>query len=179
MKMMGLLLLSACGPVEPSPAPDAGPPKPLADICSRGGAPQLQIGQGQVGYLEIAPNAALTAEAGPQGGHHVWLAVRMQNMRQLSRTVVSAVEVTTQRRVPDLALALSYVAGEGGYCTLYGLRYQFDATLDATPVDYKFFLGKELDVTISLSDETGASVQATKRIRIAEALAAPPPEQAP
>jgi hypothetical protein len=103
----------------------------------------------------------------------------MQNMRQVSRTVVSAVEVTSQRSIPDLALVLSYTSAEGGYCTLYGLRYQFDATLDAVPVDYRFFLGKELDVTVSLSDETGATVKAQKRIRVGDKLAEPPPSAAP
>ena len=58
---------------------------------------------------------------------------------------------------------------EGGYCKLYGIRYQ----LDNEGIDYKQFLGKPLDVTVTVADPSGTNAKATTRIQIAPTLVNP------
>jgi hypothetical protein len=52
---------------------------------------------------------------------------------------------------------------------LYGIRYQ----LDNEGIDYKQFLGKPLDLTVSVTDPAGATATATTRVQIAPTLINP------
>jgi hypothetical protein len=106
--------------------------------------------------LEVAQ-----VEAGPQGGHHIWVAVRMKNLRQSgSITSVSGF-------VPDLNLELSpfnviftFDPDEGGYCKLYGLRYQ----LDANGTDVETVLGHQLKVTVRVTESMGDDIGVGERM---------------
>jgi hypothetical protein len=140
------------------------------DMCKPkdGGSPTLQIGTGQAGYSAVTRDQVLRAEPGPQGGHHVWIAVRMQNMTQAGgTTTISAVQPGTGTPIPSSAFLFPFDPDEGGSCQLYGLRYQ----LDNGGIDYTQFLGKPLDVTATLVDATGATATATARIQVAAELA--------
>ena len=93
-------------------------------------------------YLPLTKGQVLQAEAGPQGGHHIWIATRMKNMKQAgSTTRIVGVQPGTGDDPPDHA-RVHLRAGRRGFCKLYGIRYQ----LDADGIDYKQFLGKPLDV---------------------------------
>jgi hypothetical protein len=103
------------------------------------GPPVLQIGTGQADYLRLAPGQTLQAEAGPQGGHHIWIAARMKNLKQtLSTTRIEGVQPDTGTTIPPSTFVFTYAPSEGGFCKVYGMRYQ----LDNGGIDYRPFLGK-------------------------------------
>jgi hypothetical protein len=147
-------------------------PNNAPDVCKprNGGAPTVQIGTGQTGYTPLAPEQTLTAEAGPQGGHHIWIAVRMKNIKQAaSTTKISAVQPGTGVTIPPSSFAFTFDPDEGGYCKLYGLRYQ----LDNGGIDYVQFLGKPLDVTSTVVDSNGVTASSTAHIRVAPTIRSP------
>jgi len=147
-------------------------PTNAPDLCKArgGGAPTVRAGTGQTGYTPLATDQVLQAEAGPQGGHHIWIAVRMKNMKQVGTvTRISAVQPETGAVIPPSSFAFTFDADEGGYCKLYGLRYQ----LDNGGIDYRPFLGKSLDVTATLVDANGVTATSTAHIQVAPTLRSP------
>jgi hypothetical protein len=147
----------------PTNAPDRCKPR-------NGGPPDLQVGTGQSYYVPVAPGQVLQAEAGPQGGHHVWIATRMKNLKQAgSITRISGLQPATSTPIPPTTLAFTYAPDEGGYCKLYGIRYQ----LDNEGIDYKQFLGKPLDITVTVTDAGGSKATATTHLQIAPTLLNP------
>jgi hypothetical protein len=144
----------------------------VPDRCkpASGGPPALQTGTGQTTYLPLEPMQTLQAEAGPQGGHHIWIAARMKNMKQsLSTTKIEGVQPETGTAIPPSTFVFSYAPDQGGFCKLYGLRYQ----LDNGGIDYKQFLGKPLDVTVTVTDPAGATAKSTAHIQVAPTLVNP------
>jgi len=147
----------------PSNAPDRC--KSRTDI-----PPALQIGTGQTYYLPLAKDQTLQAEAGPQGGHHIWIATRMKNMKQAgSTTKIEGIQPDTGATIPPTTLAFTYAPDEGGYCKLYGIRYQ----LDNEGIDYKQFLGKPLDIKVTVTDPSGSTKSATTRVQVAPTVINP------
>jgi hypothetical protein len=147
----------------PTNAPDRCKPRD-------GGPPDLQVGTGQSYYVPVTPGQVLQAEAGPQGGHHVWIATRMKNLKQAgSLTKISGLQPGTNTPIPPTTLAFTYRPDEGGYCKLYGIRYQ----LDNEGIDYKQFLGKPLDITVVVTDAGGSKATATTHVQIAPTLLNP------
>jgi hypothetical protein len=147
-------------------------PSNAPDLCKprNAGPPTVQVGTGQTGYAPLAPNQMLQAEAGPQGGHHIWIAVRMKNLKQAgSTTRISAVQPGTGTVIPPSTFAFTFERDEGGYCRLYGLRYQ----LDNGGIDYTQFLGKPLDVTTTIVDSVQGTATSTVRIQVAPTLVNP------
>jgi hypothetical protein len=147
-------------------------PSNAPDRCKRrdGGPPDLQIGTGQSYYLPIASGQTLQAEAGAQGGHHIWIATRVRNMKQMGTTTkIAGVQPETGSRIPPTTLAFAYSPDEGGYCKLYGIRYQ----LDNEGIDYKQFLGKPLDLTVTVTDPSGTTMTSTLRVQVAPTLVNP------
>jgi hypothetical protein len=134
-----------------SPDWDAAPP----DICkpANAGPPVVQVGEGQTDYLPLTDGQDVQAQTGPQGGHHVWVAIRMHNLRQVgSTTTITGTQSTTGISVPATSYVFVFDQDEGGYCKLYGLRYQ----LDSGGTDYHQFLGQPLDLKVVVQDSTGA-----------------------
>jgi len=145
------------------------------DVCrgANAGAPELLLGKGQTEYGPLADNEVLRLERGPQGGHHIWVAVRMKNLKQSgSRTAITAVQPETGMKAAPAAYVFTFDPDEGGYCKLYGLRYQIDAG-GALGQAHKPYLGKDLDVTVEVTDVAGNTAKATKRIRIGDKLLCP------
>ncbi|MDB5218149.1 MAG: hypothetical protein JWO86_6076 [Myxococcaceae bacterium] len=136
------------------------------DRCKprNGGPPALQIGTGQSYYLPMKPLQTLQAEAGPQGGHHIWIATRMKNLKQAgSTTKIVGIQPDTKITIPPTTLAFTYAPDEGNFCKLYGIRYQ----LDNEGIDYKQFLGKPLDVVVTVTDPAGTTISETAHVQIA------------
>jgi hypothetical protein len=139
------------------------------DACSSpsGGAPEVALGVGQTDYLPIADGATVQLEAGPQGGHHIWLAVRMAQLKQVGTTLsLRATQPETGLTVQPMTVVFAFEPDEGGRCKIYGLRYQLDGRGD--PLDR--FLGKPLDLTVELRDPAGRSATATKRVQVASSV---------
>ncbi len=142
------------------------------DICkpAGAGAPQVYVGTGQTDYLPLTDGQTLQAEMGPQGGHHIWIATRMHNLKQAgSTTTITATQPGTGIVVPSTAYVFTFDRDEGGFCKLFGLRFQ----LDANGADYKPLLGKPLDVTVTIKDPTGTIGIATAHVNINPTILCP------
>jgi hypothetical protein len=169
-----LTFMFACGPDDPPSVGrfDAGtdgsiPTGPCFD--GKGGAPEVFIGGGQTDYLPIANGTTVKAEAGPQGGHHVWIGIRMKNLGQsLTRTILRG--EAGGMKIPETAVVFSYGPDEGGYCKLFGIRYQFDVDSAGRNIDYRPFLGKPLKIEVELVDQRGRSVKKTLDVVLADSL---------
>ncbi|AKU95868.1 hypothetical protein AKJ09_02532 [Labilithrix luteola] len=148
----------------------AAPP----DICrpARHGAPEVITGTGQTDYATLTDGQTLSLEKGPQGGHHVWIALRMKNLRQTgSRTFITAKLVDDSSAPPAPAgYVFTFERDEGAYCKLWGLRYQLDSGAANLGEDYKRFLGRQLEVTVEVADSTGAKASSTRTIQIANQI---------
>ena len=135
------------------------------DACrpANAGPPVVIVGNGQNDYLPLKDNQLLQAQAGPQGGHHIWIAVRMHNLKQSgSTTTVTATEPESGTVVAPYAVVFTFRPDEGGFCKLNGLRFQ----LDANGVDLKHFLGKPLDVTVTVRDVLGEVGVGKMRVQV-------------
>lgn len=155
---------------------DAGWAEAPPDFCrpANHGAPEVAIGQGQTDYGTLADGATLQLEKGPQGGHHLWIAARMRNLRQSGTTaMISSKVVGETDAVPPAAFVFTFDRDEGGYCKLYGLRYQLDVGAGDLTKAYKRFLGKTMEITILLTDSTKASATSTRTVKIADKILCP------
>ena len=147
------------------------------DVCrpANHGAPELFLGTGQTDYTPVAEGQTLQLERGPQGGHHIWVAARMKNLRQSgSRTMLTAklVDDPTSPIAPA-AYVFTFDRDEGNFCKLWGLRFQLDSGASNLGADYKRFLGKKLEVTVEVVDSTNAKATSTKTVQIADKLLCP------
>jgi hypothetical protein len=127
----------------------------LPDICKAvdAGPPVVQVGTGQTDYLPLTDGQTVQMEAGPQGGHHIWIATRQQNLKQAgTTTTITSTQPGTGLAGPRMSFVFNFEQDQGAFCKLYGLRYQ----LDVDGADYHLFLGKALDVTVVLKDGAGA-----------------------
>jgi hypothetical protein len=142
------------------------------DICkpANAGPPVVQVGTGQTDYLPVTDGQTVQAEQGPQGGHHIWIAVRQQNIKQSgSTTTITSVQPGTNLAGPRMAFVFTFQPDEGNFCKLYGLRYQLD--LDGT--DYHLFLGQPLDVTVTIADQSGTTGTGVAHLDIAPTILCP------
>lgn len=166
-------IAGACQPDTVAPA-DLEPyapdwPDNAPDVCKpiEAGAPVVQVGTGQTDYLPATSGETVQMEQGPQGGHHIWIAVRQKNLKQSgSTTTITSVQPTTGVVGPKLAFVFTFEQDEGGFCTLAGLRYQ----LDIDGADYHQFLGQPLDVTVTIVDPSGATGSGTANLSILPTL---------
>lgn len=150
----------------------AAPP----DICrpAKRGEPEVILGTGQTDYASLADGQILALEKGPQGGHHIWIAARLRNLRQSgsTTTITSSLEGDPEP-VPPISFVFTFDRDEGSYCKVWGLRYQVDAGAADLRNAYKRFLGKRLAVTVEIADSTGARASSTRVVRIADKLLCP------
>jgi hypothetical protein len=143
-------------------APDACKP-------ANAGPPEVLLGTGQTDFHPIGVDP-INPEKGPQGGHHLWIAVRMKNLKQAgSTTTLTAVQPDSGITLPVTSFVFTFDRDDGGYCKLFGLRYQLDNA--ATPVET--FLGKPLDVTAEVKDATGLSAKSTVRVNVGDTVVVP------
>lgn len=152
--------------VEPSALADHDPRWIVAagDACKTpsSGEPAVVIGQGESGFAPLNDGEVVPIEAGPQGGHHVWLALRVTGLRQMgSRLRVGG-------RYPELGVELLpftahitlHKAGEG-LCEIHGVRFQVDRGLPVEAVR-----GQALDIDVVLEDPNGDVATAARRVVI-------------
>jgi hypothetical protein len=106
---------------------------------------------------------AVTVECGPQGGHHLWVALAMTNLSQVGTiTTLSATQPGTALSVPATAYPYAWAPGDAAACDLVGVRFQID--LGGTNI--ADFLGKPLDITVEAQDKSGRKASATKRVNV-------------
>lgn len=133
------------------------------DRCEPGGSIEVIVGEGQSAYLPLDEGATVQVEAGPQGGYHVWLAVRVKNLKQSGTvTEVSGRIDELAYDVPPFSVVFTFDPDEGGYCKIYGLRFRLDD--DAHPIEG--LLGKALDLTVTMTDTDGDVGIGTRRVTL-------------
>lgn len=123
------------------------------DICKPkdAGDPLVTVGEGQADYLPMEEGALAQVEAGPQGGHHVWVAVRLKNLTQSgSITSLTGKFADLPYEVGPFKVIFTFDPDEGGYCKIYGLRFQLDGEHDIQEM-----LGKTLEITATVTDKDG------------------------
>jgi len=134
------------------------------DVCKTGDdAPEVVVGEGQADYLPVDDLEVVQVEAGPQGGYHIWVAVRMRGL--LRSGSVTSVTGRIDELDYDLApfnVIFTFNQGEGGFCKLYGLRFRLDS--DAQPIEG--LLGKPLVVNVTVTDEEGDSATGSKPVQL-------------
>ena len=152
---------------------------PPPDVCrpAKPGPAEIILGTGQTDYATLVDGQVLPLEQGPQGGHHIWMAVRMKNLRQSgSTTTVRGVVENGPANVPPLAVVFTFDRDEGSYCKVFGLRFQLDASglgPDGLPLpqpDRRIFLGKRVVVTAEVVDSTGARASSTRTVQIGDRI---------
>jgi len=116
------------------------------------GAPVVIVGQGQADYLPMMNGDTDQVYQGPQGGHHVWVALRAKNLHQSgSITSITGHFPDLNIDVGPFNVIFTMEVDEGGYCKLYGLRFQVDET-----VNIDTLLGHPLDMTVTVTDSDNA-----------------------
>jgi hypothetical protein len=136
------------------------------DLCrpADAGAPVVQLGTGATDFLPLKEGQTLAPEKGPQGGHHLWIAVRMKNFRQTGTTVaLTAEQPGTGLKVPPTSFVFPLERDEGGFCKLYGLRFQ----LDNATVAVARFLSQPLDLKVDVRDASGRTGEDALRVQVA------------
>jgi hypothetical protein len=151
-------------------------PSDAPDVC-RGldaGAPIVQVGEGQTAYLPLTSGESVQMEQGPQGGHHIWIVVRQKNIKQQGSTItITSVQPATDGGAPlagpKMVFIFDFQPDQGGFCALSGLRYQLD--IEGTP--YQLFLGKPLDITVTIADQAGNTGTGTASVNVLPTLLCP------
>ncbi len=74
------LVSAACTPCKDDALDcEGGTEFSIAEDCELSGALEVELGQGQDEFSPLAPLQEPTLYEGPQGGHHFWLALRVDN----------------------------------------------------------------------------------------------------
>lgn len=152
-------------------------PSTPPDICrpASHGPPELYLGTGQTDFLPLTDGQTLSLERGPQGGHHIWIAARMKNLRQSGSITTLTAKVVGEPSivVPPAAYVFTFDRDEGNYCKLWGLRFQLDSGAADLGSTYKQFLGKTLEVAVDVVDSTKERARSTRTIKLADKLLCP------
>ena len=152
-------------------------PSAPPDICrpANHGSPELLLGTGQTDFATLTDGQTLQLERGPQGGHHIWIAARMKNLRQSGSITTITAKVVGEPAivVPPAAYVFAFDRDEGNYCKLWGLRFQVDSGAADLGRTYKQFLGKTLEVTVEVIDSTKARATSTRTLELADKLLCP------
>ena len=130
---------------------------------SSSGGPAVEIGKGQSAFAPLENGEAMPIEAGPQGGHHIWLALRVTGLRQMGSGL------TVNGYFPELAFELRPFTAKltlrkaaENQCEIYGIRFQVDRGLSVETIQ-----GRALDIDIVLEDSNGDVGTAAKQVVIA------------
>lgn len=147
------------------------------DICrpANHGPPEVVLGTGQTDFAPLTDGQMLMLERGPQGGHHIWIAVRMRNLRQSGSPTTLTAKLVDDPTSPiaPAAYVFTFDRDEGNFCKLFGLRFQLDSGASDLGADYKRFLGKKLEITASITDSTKTTASSSKVIQLADKLLCP------
>jgi len=148
---------SSLAPYSPSWSKDTS-----FDPCKppNAGAPVVFVGEGQADYLPLMDGQVDQVEQGPQGGHHVWVAIRTKNLHQSgSITSITGHFPDLDIDVGPFNVIFTQETDEGGYCKIYGLRFQLDQQY---PI--QMLLGHPLDIKVTVTDTDNSVGVGTKNV---------------
>jgi hypothetical protein len=145
---------------------DSGPFVPDSCKASLSQPAEVVVGKGQTFYSELADNEVLTWEKGPQGGHHVWIALRVIGVRQqgtITTIDLDDLDIADPAKNPinHSRVVYDFNRDEGGHCTLPGLRMQLD---NAGSVALSTLVNHHIRVTATVQDPDGAKTTSAKTI---------------
>lgn len=145
-------------------------PNSVGDICKPVGAgpASVEVGLGQSDFMTAKDYDFAQVEAGPQGGYHIWVSVRTKNLRRSgSQTEIGGEIPELGKTIDPLKVIFTLVPDEGGYCKLYGLRFQLAlGTKDVVQP----MLGKKLKVIGKVTDKDGASATGERWVTLSSDL---------
>ncbi|GAC1351743.1 MAG: hypothetical protein NVSMB1_07730 [Polyangiales bacterium] len=141
----------------------------VPDTCkvSLSAKTEVVVGAGQTFYSAIDEGAVLTWEKGPQGGHHVWIALRQEGLRQQGTIATIDLDDIENPAQPininhsKVVYDFSRDPDGGNHCVLSGLRMQID---NAGGEPLSSLLNHHVRVTVSLKDSDGSQASGTKTI---------------
>jgi hypothetical protein len=165
---------SATNPAKPDGGGDGAVPF-VPDECkaslAAGASANVTVGSGQSAYLDVADGTTLYWERGPQGGHHVWVALRMIGLRKVGTIVTIDVDDldVPAGGAPDAGptninhsrVIFDFEREEGGHCVLYGLRMQLD---NAGSIALDQLVGAHVRITATLQDPDGAKATNSREV---------------
>lgn len=134
------------------------------DACKPAGAgdPVVIVGKGQGDYLPLEELEVVQVEAGPQGGYHIWIALRMKNLRRSgSITSISGHVPALNHDIRAFDVIFTFDPDEGGFCSLHGLRFQLD-----NDIDIQQLLGQVLEVQVTVTDPEGDVGVGTRQVTL-------------
>ncbi|WP_437731926.1 hypothetical protein [Sorangium sp. So ce1335] len=139
------------------------------DLCEpdgAAGAPVVVVGEGQADYFPLEELDEVQVEAGPQGGYHIFIAVRIKNLRRSgSLTVVSGVVPELDYTIAPLRVIFTLDQDEGGFCKLSGLRFRLDGERTIEEL-----LGKVVDVEVTVTDADGDTGTGKRRVTLSQTI---------
>ncbi|WP_437315064.1 hypothetical protein [Sorangium sp. So ce385] len=140
----------------------------VPDACkpAGGGEPVVVVGEGQADYFALEDLDEVQVEAGPQGGYHIFVAIRLKNLRQSgSITVVNGAVPELGYTVEPLRVIFTLDQDEGGFCKLAGLRFRLDGerTIDE-------LLGKVVDVEVTVTDADGDTGTGRRKVTLSRTI---------
>jgi hypothetical protein len=165
-----LLALIACAPAPDPIRTDGGtdtntPFTPDPCKSALGMMTTLTVGEGQTFYRDIADNTELFWEKGPQGGHHIWVALRERGLRMrgtiITMDLYDVSDESNRKLVNHSRLIYDFDRDEGGFCARPGLRMQLDNAGGPTLAE---LLGHKIEVNATLNDPDGAVATAKKTV---------------
>jgi hypothetical protein len=126
----------------------------FADECRplEAGEPEVTVGQGESSFSALSPGAPVIMHAGPQGGHHVWLALRARNLHRAgSITTLEARRSDSGEALCSVKVPLDFAPSEAGSCDLAGIRCVVGQGIDGASK----LAGQEASVSVKVVDSTG------------------------
>lgn len=152
--------------IAPSALPDYSPTwlASAEDACKTptSGTPQLTIGQGRDSFSPVEENQVVPIEPGSQGGHHIWIALRIRGLRQMGSilSIDGYYPALDFRLLPFRSMITLHRTG-GEECEIFGVRFQIDRDIPVAQVR-----GQALDMDIALEDPNGDLGTAQRRVVI-------------
>jgi hypothetical protein len=133
------------------------------DACVTSGAPAVDT--------SLAEGSTVTLERGGQCGHHFYL--DLTGMKGLSQwktvTSITAVMPSVSVAIPSTSVPYVWSKTGTGACELGHLRFQVD-----TPGHkVEEYLGKDLDVTVTVKDDQGRTASILRHVKVADTFLNP------
>ena len=141
--------MGACGAPRPRPTVDAG------QLEDGGLAPLLEVGTGTTGFVPLVDGQDLDIIAGPQGGFHLWTALRASKALSpdLFEVKLSVLQGGSQLSENGYRLTL---VDNGAHYEWYGMQ---GLVPDPAAVD-----GQSVTLRIAATDSTGVTATDERRV---------------
>ncbi|AUX25573.1 hypothetical protein SOCEGT47_061210 [Sorangium cellulosum] len=139
------------------------------DLCKPkdAGEPVVLVGEGQADYFPLDDLDEVQVEAGPQGGYHIFVAIRLKNLRRSgSITVVGGAVPELGHTLDPLRVIFTFDEDEGGFCKLAGLRFR----LDSREVGIDALLGKVVEVDVTVTDSEGDTGTGKRKVTLSRTI---------